>query len=393
MHLATLGIAVGLAVMLLSSAIGLGFKHVVAEKITGFAGHAVVIDSRTAASSQIVPVKLSDEAVEGIKDIDNVRNAVRFSQTVGILKTETDFRDIAIKGISSDYDTLFLHRHLIEGYIPRFDSLNCRNDIVLSSLLARELGLQAGDRVYAYFFDRTLRTRRFTIAGIYETNLNRFDRNMVIGNLSTVNQLNGWNETDCSGLEITTLDFDKINETSIAIVSYLSRLNYAGGRTLSCYTVRELYGQVFEWLKLLDLNVWIILGLMLCVACCTVISGLLITMLQKTATIGTLKALGSTNRLIGNIFLSYSFFIIVRGLVIGNIIGLGIALLQSRFNVFGVFFHLDPQSYYIDRVPILFDASTIVLLNVATLLIAMLALIIPGCVVARVAPIKAIRRE
>ena len=391
--IATWGIAIGLAIMLLSVGIGLGFKNEISTKILGFASHALLLDSRSVYSTQSTPIEPTDEMLSSLLQLPNVKHLSRYSTCVGVLKTETDFKDILLKGIGEDYDTTFLAAHIIEGRLPNYTSQEHLNDIVISHSQARQMQIAVGDRVYAYFFEGKLKTRRFNVCGIYETNFNQFDNTIVIANIHTVGRLNGWEESQCTGLEVQTHDPDQAQATAAEIIWSLATRDTDTINSLCCYTSRELYASVFEWLALLDLNLLVIIILMLIVASCTAVSGLLITILQRTPTIGILKALGSTNRLLRHIFRRYSLLILGRGLLLGNLLGLGLCLLQQKLNILGLFVHLDPQSYYIDRVPILFNLPLILLLNALTFIIASLALLPPSLIISRITAVEAIKTD
>ena len=386
-RIATIGVTIGLAVMILSVCILLGFKNELTEKIVGFGSHIQILNSNAGASPESFPIVTDRAFINDVKKKSGVTHVQRYSGKMGILKTDADFKGILLKGIGEEYSTDFLRQHLVKGTLPHFTAQEHRNDIVISQLTANQMRLKVGDRIYAYFFENTIRMRLFHIAGIYQTNMNQFDENVVIANLYTVNSLNKWRDDQSSGLEIFTDNFPDTKATYDQILTITRDSIDTDGNTYSAFTIQELYSQIFDWLKLLDLNVWVILGLMICVACITMISGLLILILERSATIGILKAVGASDALVRRIFINYSTFIMARGIVLGNIIGLGLAFLQQKYSLIS----LDATKYYVDHVPIMFHPGILAAVSVATLLVCLLSIIGPSCLITRISPVKAIR--
>ena len=270
----------------------------------------------------------------------------------GILKTDSDFLGVMFKGVGPDFDSTFIHQNMIEGSIPKFDDKASHNQILISQLMADKLKLKTGERIFAYFFDdNAVRMRRFTIKGIYQTNLKKYDEVMVYTDLYTAVKLNGWEEDQASGAELTVNDFNKLNETEDYIINKVNRTVDHYGETYSSSTIKDLNPNIFQWLSLMDLNVWIILGLMLIVAGVTMISGLLIIILERTSMIGVMKALGARNKTIRHTFLWFAVFIIGKGMLLGNIIAIGILTLQYFTGII----KLDAQTYYVSTVPVEFN--------------------------------------
>jgi lipoprotein-releasing system permease protein len=386
-NIATLGVSLGLAIMLLSVAIVLGFRKEISNKITGFARHIQVINPAALTSPQDFPFDASDSVRQIIGHVDGVESVQRVSNKAGIIKTDTDFKGILLKGIADEYDVSFLQKHIQEGNIPHFTKDKNRNSILISRTLAKQMNLKTGDKVYAYFFEDALKTRLFTVEGIYETHMSQFDDVAVIANLYTVNQLNNWSDSVASGFELTVKNDKQIEETYLNVLGTTRHMVDKEQNQYATFTIQELYAQIFEWLKLLDLNIWVILILMVCVASFTMISGLLILILEKTNTIGILKSLGSSNHLVRNIFLNYAILLMGRGIIIGNIVGLGLAFIQQKTGIIT----LNPQNYYVDSVPITFNLPAIILINLGTITVCTLALIGPSFLVSRIRPVKAIR--
>ncbi len=387
-RIATVGVAIGLAVMIITVSVILGFKHTIRDKVVGFGSHIQVTNFVTQQTAVPAPIAISDTLMRELKAIPNVRKVECYTMTQGILKTDSDFLGVAFKGVGEDYDLSFIRQNMLEGKLPTFSSQKSSNHIVVSRKQADKLHLHVGDKVYAYFIGYDdVRARRFTVSGIYQSNMKQFDDVLCLTDLRTTRRLNDWESDQCSGAEILVKDFDRINETNMAVVELVKNNSDHYGETLSSQTIFEAYPQIFSWLSLLDINVWIILALMVCVAGFTMISGLLIIILERTQMIGILKALGARNKMVRHTFLWFAAFIISQGLLIGDVIGIGLVVLQQQTG----FIHLDPASYYVDTAPMELNIPIIVILNVATLLISVFVLIAPSFLVSHIQPVKAMQ--
>ena len=387
--IATTGVAIGIAVMIISVCIVLGFKHTIRDKAIGFAGHINVGNFVSMHGGNIEPICMSDSMIKAIKAIEGVKDVGRYAQKEGILKTDNDFLGVVFKGIASEYDTTFIHNNMVEGAIPHFTDSASSNSIIISKTMADLLRLKAGDKVFAYFINENVRVRRFTIAGIYRTNLTQYDKTICFTDLYTTVKLNGWQHDQADGAEVIVNDYNQINDIAERFVSNINRRTDHYGQTYSSATIQEINPQIFSWLDLLDLNVWIILALMLCVAGFTMISGLLIIILERTNMIGLLKAIGSRNSQIRKTFLWFATFIIGRGLVIGNIIGIGLMILQKTTGLI----RLDASIYYVDIVPVEINIPAIAAINILTLALCLLALIAPSFLVSHIHPAKSMKYE
>lgn len=389
-RIATAGIAIGLAVMIVSVCVVFGFKHAVSAKVIGFGSHIQVANFMTLQTSESYPIQMTDSLIKVLKNTQGVEHVQRFATKQGVLKTDSDFLGVVFKGVGPDFDSTFIHQNLIEGSIPAFSDTKSSNKILLSMSMAKKLKLKTGDRIFAYFIDHAgVRVRRFTIAGIYQTNLAQYDDITCFIDLYTAVKLNGWEKDQVSGTEITVKDFNKVDETEAIFINRLNRTVDQYGETYSSKTIRDISPQIFSWLDLLDLNVWIILALMIAVAGVTMISGLLIIILERVTMIGVLKAMGAKNVMIRHTFLWFAVFIITRGLLIGNLIGIGLVLLQKYTGLVG----LDPQTYYVTTVPVEINIPVLLLLNVATLLISVVVLIAPSYLISHIHPAKSMRYE
>ena len=382
-NIATVGIAVGLAVMIVSVAVVLGFKGEIKNKVTGFGSNIQILNSDAMQSSDTLPVIASPSFVERLARCKGVSHVQRVTRKTGILKTEADFQGITVTGIGPDYDTTFLASHMVEGHLPS----DSDNQLAVSRAISDALQLHCGDKVFAYFFDNDIRMRRYQISGIYQTNMMQFDNVTAFATLRSVNGLNGWDSLSCSTVEIAVTDFNSTEDIADQVARLKPDSPDRNGCYYAVYSVSELYGAIFDWLKLLDLNIWVILGLMTCVCCFTVISGLLILILERTATIGILKALGARNGLVRRVFLHYGVFIIGRGLLLGNVLGLLLCYVQWQWHLFP----LDATSYYVDHVPVAFNWLAIAGLNIATLVICTVTLIGPTLIVSHIRPVKALK--
>ncbi|SEF69822.1 lipoprotein-releasing system permease protein [Xylanibacter ruminicola] len=389
-RIATVGVAIGLAVMIVTVSVVLGFKHTIRDKVVGFGSHIQVHNVLTYNGSNQYPVCIDDSMMQMIGSVDGVSHVERFAMTQGILKTDEDFLGVAFKGVGPEYDMTFLKSHLVEGEMPEFSDSTSKQKLLMSKMIADKLRLKAGDKVFAYFIDgQDVRTRRYTVSGIYQTNMTRFDENLCFIDLYAASRLNGWLNGEVTGVEVKVKDFEQLQLTEDRFVEKINRSIDPQGNVLTTETIYELYPQVFSWLELLDINVWIILALMVCVAGFTMISGLLIIILERTQMIGILKAVGARNKTIRHTFLWFSVFIIGQGLFWGNVIGLGIVLLQQYTG----FVTLDPQTYYVSEAPMELNLPLVAAINVATLLICVFVLIAPSYLISHIHPAKSMRYE
>ena len=387
-RIATVGVAIGLAVMIITVSVILGFKHSIRDKVVGFGSHIQVTNFITQQTAVPAPIAISDTLLRELKAIPNVRHVEYYTMTQGILKTDSDFLGVAFKGVGEDYDLSFIRQNMQEGKLPTFSSKKSSNQIVVSRKQADKLHLHVGDKVYAYFIAYDdVRARRFTVSGIDQSNMKQFDDVLCLTDLRTTSRLNDWESDQCSGAEILVKDFEKLEETNAAVAQLVKEHTDRYGETIASQSIYEANPQIFSWLSLLDINVWIILALMVCVAGFTMISGLLIIILERTQMIGILKALGAHNKTVRHTFLWFAAFIISQGLLIGDVIGIGLVVLQQQTG----FIHLDPASYYVDTAPMELNIPIIVILNVATLLISVFVLIAPSFLVSHIQPVKAMQ--
>lgn len=389
-RIAMAGIAIGLAVMIVAVAVVIGFKHQVRNKMVGIGSDVLVTNFDQQKSYETVPVVAGDSVLAQLRSVEGVRHVQRYSTKPGMIMTDDNFMGMVLKGVANEYDWTFLKEHLLEGEIPLFSDTTSTNQVLVSKTIANKLNLQTGEKLYTYYIEgEKVRARRLEVAGIYQTNFTAYDDVFLITDLYTVNRLNNWKTDQASGVEVAITDYNRLEEVKEGISSLVGMQTDRYGGIYYVQTVEEANPQIFAWLDLLDLNVWVILILMTGVAGFTMISGLLIIILERTNMIGVLKALGADNTAIRKVFLSFSVFLIGRGMVWGNVIGLLFILIQSQFNLF----KLDPSIYYIDHVPVEFNLWLYLLLNVCTLIVSVLMLVGPSYLIAHIHPAKSIRFE
>lgn len=388
-RIAIVGVSLGVAVMIIAVCVVLGFKQEVQNKVMGMGGHIQVLNYDYQLDMEQHPIVVDDSLMNKLRTVDGVSHVQRFCSQPGMLKTEDSFQGVVLKGIGPDYDLSFLQEHLLEGELMPFsDSANTQR-IVVSRKLAKQLKLSVGSKVYAYFFDGNVRARRFTVSGIYATHMSEFDKTIIFTDIYTTHKLTGFEDDQFSGAELLLNDLERLDEVSAEVAVRVNHDIDHYGANYTSPTIKELYRGIFSWLTLLDTNVWVILCLMISVAAFTMISGLLIIILERTQFIGTMKALGATNGRLRHLFLYFASFIILKGIVWGNIIGIGIVVLQYFTGIV----HLDAETYYVDSVPVSLAWLFIVLINVGTLFVSFLVLVLPSYLVSRIHPAKSIRFE
>jgi len=388
-RIAMIGIALGLAVMMLSIAIIVGFKKEVRNKVVGFGSHIQVTSFDRNASYETSPVAINDSLLFSLKSYPGIKHAEVFATKPGILKTENNFQGIVLKGVDTDYDWSFFQSNLKEGTVPIFNSDKASTDVIISRELCNMLDLKLEDSFITYFIQNEVRARRFNITGIYETGFQDYDKLFVVADIKQVKRLNGWNNNEVSGIELYVNDYNNLDAIADSLYFSLSETRDANGNLLYIRSVKELNPMIFGWLDVLDMNVIVILIIMMTVAGFTMISGLIIIILERTNMIGILKAQGMNNTSIRKIFLYISFFLIGKGMIWGNVVGVLVCFVQWKFKIL----KLDPSVYYIDAVPIDLSLSSFILLNLGALITAMLMMLGPSYIITKIEPAKSIRFE
>jgi len=381
--IAITSISLGLAVMIISVAIVTGFQTEIREKVIGFGSHIQITNFDYNKSFEDSPISKNQSFYPFLDTIQGIKHIQVFANKTGIIKTKDQIEGVVLKGIDSDYDWSFFENKIIDGnkFIVTDSSQN--NNVIISKSLSKLLKLKTGDALKMYFVSGSgsqPRGRNFNILGIYETELEEFDKLYVICDIKHIQKLNRWDDDQIGGFEVFLDDFNELDELSYKIYNEI-------GYDLDAKTIKETNPQIFDWLDLQDVNVVVILVLMVLVAGITMISTLLILILERTNMIGILKALGSKNLSIRKMFLYNAVYIVGKGLLWGNIIGIGLCLLQDYFHLL----KLNQESYYVSFVPINLNLQSIVILNVGIFVVCLIMLLIPSLIITRISPVKAIR--
>jgi lipoprotein-releasing system permease protein len=387
--IAIIGIALGLAVMILAVSILTGFKQQIRDKVAGFGAHIQVVNFDANLSYETVPVSSAQPFTDKIRNHPGIKNIQVFATKAGIIKTDENIQGVVLKGIGSDYDWSFFRTNVVEGDVVTVTDTARTDEVLISKKVTDMLGLKLGDSFSMFFVQDPPRMRKFTIKGIYETSLEEFDKTYLFCDIEHIRRLNGWKEGQVSGFEIFINDFDELDYMTEVVRDAIGYRMAEEEEQLKVTNIRMRYPQIFDWLGFQDTNVIIILLLMILVAGFNMISGLLILILEKTNMIGVLKALGAENKVIRSVFLYQAAWLTAKGLLWGNIIGIGLAMLQLKTELIS----LDPTSYYLSSVPINLDPVHILLLNAGTMTAIILMLLIPSQLIARITPVKAIRYD
>jgi lipoprotein-releasing system permease protein len=384
MRLAVTSVALAITVMLISLAVVVGFKNQIRDKVVGFVApiHIQALDRNESYEEQ--PFVIDERLRNCLDNTQGIRHYQQVANKAGIIKTDEEIQGVVMKGVGADYDWSYFKDCLISGEVPQYVEGDRSNDVMLSKVIADRMLLGVGDAVRVWFIDEDMqaRGRKFNILGIFETGLTEFDGRYVFCDLDQIRKLNHWNDDEAGIVEVWIDETDQMDAVNQSLY-----FNIPG--TLASYTARESNPQIFDWLALLDTNVWLILVLMFLVAGITVISMLLIIIIEKTSTIGLLKAMGASDRFVRKVFLYRSVRILLIGMVIGNVIGIGFCLLQQYTGLI----HLNPETYYLSAVPIELHLLTVIMLNIGTFLLWMLMLLIPTSIINRIRPSKSIRFE
>ena len=387
--IATAGIAVGLAVMILTMAVTRGFKGQIRDKVMGFSQHITVTNYHVGMGVVEDPVTCMDSTVNALLAQSLIERVQPYVNKPCIIRTDEAFHGFMLKGIGPDYDRTFLNRYMLRGGFPEPQDSLGNNWVVLSRTISDMLGLDIGSKADVYFMQSQVRIRRLTVTGIYETGFLEYDRMFGISELQMLQRLNEWESYEYSGLEIGLTDVDRIDDGYGQVREVINALEEQTKEDYLVQTLYDTHSGLFAWLDVLDLNVWIILALMLGIAGFTMISGLLIIIFERTATIGTLKSMGASNKTVRKIFLRLASYIILKGMAIGNVVGIIICLVQQWFHILP----LDPANYYLDSVPMQIGIGWLIILNVVMFLLSMLMMLLPSAVISRIVPSKSIRFE
>lgn len=387
--IAVAGVAIGLAAMVLSVCIVVGFKKEIRDKVIGFGSHIQITNYGNNMSHEVSPIRLTDSLSVALENNSEIKHIETFATIPGIIKTDTEFQGVILKGVGADYDWSFFNQNMLEGDILRKSDTSTVNQIIVSKYIADRLELKLGDSFITYFIQDPIKARKFTISGIYSTNFEDYDKLYVIVDMALVQRLNGWDKNQVSGIELMVKDYDRLSEIKTDLFYEMAGAHDGDGQALYTRSIEDMNPMIFSWLSLLDMNVWVIIILMLAVSGFTMISGLLIIILERTNMIGILKALGARNFRIQKVFLYISSFLILKGMLWGNIIALGICILQKMFGIV----KLDPATYYVTEMPVYLNPLYIILINIGALLVSLAMMIGPSYLIARISPAKSIKFE
>lgn len=380
-RVALLGIMIGVLIMIVAISVVIGFKREITQKVAGFGSHIQVVNFDNNSTYELQPIRVTDSLLNAIRQIDHVTHISQFATKPGIIKTDSTFQGIVFKG--TDYWDYF-SQNIIEGTLPENE-----NEILLSKELANSLRVKVDDRLLCYFIEDELRVRRLHVTGIYNTCMVEMDKVFVLGHIDMVRRLSEWDKDQVSGLEILVDDLLHLPEATESVYFATANRLDKDGNTLYTQNLQQLNPQIFGWLALLDMNVIIIIVLMLCVSGFSIITGLIILILDSIALIGTLKALGANDRFVRRIFVYQALMLIGKGMLWGNIIGLGVCALQY----FTHMIPLEASSYYVSYVPMAFAWGWWLLLNIGTLLVSWLILLAPSAIVTQISPAKVMHFE
>ena len=383
-RIAILAIAISVAVMILSVFILSGFKDNISSKVIGFGSHIKITKFNNNQSFENDPIDFNVKIYDEIKSLDFVSHINKYATKAGIIKNDDEMHGVVLKGVSDDYNWGFFKNNLISGEVPNIkdSTKNITDDILISESISKKLNIKLGEELVIYFIQNPARVRKFTVSGIYKTALSEFDDITVFADLKHLIKLNNWNNNQIGGYEIKTLDFENVS-------SYTLEIDELIDFDLKAQSSKELNPQIFDWLRLQDFNVIIILILMLLVGCVNMVTSLLIIILEKSKFIGVLKAIGLSNWNIRKIFIYNSIYILLNGLFWANLVVILFTFFQKRFHLIS----LDETIYFMNSVPVKFDIFSMFIINLGTIIICYIVLIIPTVLIAKISPAKSIRFE
>jgi len=384
--IAIIGIALGIAVMIISTAVSTGFKAAIREKIIAFGSHIQLTSYDINNSFESKPIDKHQKFESKLRNLKGLRHIQVYANKAGIIKTKNEIQGVILKGVSRDYDWTFFRNNIISGKCLEIKDTIPNDEILISKYLSGLLNLKTGDAVPMYFLQEPLRMRKFRVAGIYNTNIEDFDKYYVFTDISHIQKLNSWTSSQIGGFEILIDNFDEIDNLGKKVNEIVDSEPSGSGEQIMVQTIKERFPQLFDWMNLIDTNVMVIIILMLLVSGFNMVSGLLILILERTNMIGILKALGAANVNIRKIFLYYGSFLIIRGMLWGNIIGILVCLIQQHFGIV----KLDEASYYVSVVPIHLNWIHILLLNAGTLFTTVLMLVVPSFFISKIDVSKAV---
>ncbi len=375
-------VALGIVIMLVAASSGMGFKRKVREKILGYSGQVHITSFENTHALETAPISIYQDFYTGKQKLPGVKHIQVYAERAGIIRTATDFEGLVFKGVSRDYDWRFFRDYLVAGQIPHYAEKGFQDSVLISQTVARDLQLKPGDRFNMFFLQpgKPPKARGFVIGGIFDTGIPDFDRNVMLGDLNHLRRLNGWDDTQVGGFELLLNDFSKLEQTSEKIYAVIDQ-------KLNAIPITVTHRDIFDWLELFDLNIAIILVIMLLVAVLNMVITLIIMIMERTQTIGLLKALGATDWRIRKIFVYQALQLLFKGLWLGNAVGLGLLFLQKRFGLIT----LDPKSYYVTVAPVSIDWIWILSIDIGTIAVCFAVLLLPSYMICKIPPVRAIR--
>ena len=385
--IAQISIALGIIVMLISISVTVGFKNEIRNKTVGFGSHIQIVNYDTNNSFESIPITKNIDLTSKIQNIEGVKFVQEYATKAAVFKNKIQVEGIILKGVNSSFNSKFFSKNIISGNVFRVNDSLKSNNILISEKTSKVLKIEVGDTVLTYFIQKPIRFRKFIVSGIFNTGIPELDKMYAIIDIKHIQKLNKWNRNQISGLEVNINNFNDIDKTKKLVQNTIGYGVYKDKQKLKVESIKDVFPMLFEWISLFDANVWVILILITAVAGFNMVSGLLVIILENTQMIGVLKTIGSKNKNIRSLFLYYSAMLITKGIIWGNIIGIGLLSIQYYFGII----KLDPESYYVDKVPVEFSFWYFILLNIATILVTIAMLIIPSMIVSRITPSKAIR--
>ena len=384
--IAIAAIAIGIIMMIISVATGIGLQQKIQEKIAAFNGHLVISNyDNNLSEVTLTPISKDQAFYPKFNSVSGINHIQAVATKAGIIRTETAFEGIILKGVGKDYKWNNIKEYLVAGNLPNF-SKGLNQDVVISEFLANRLHLKVGDSFNTFFVkenqNKLPSSRRFKITGIFNSGFQEFDATYIIGDIRHLQRINKWNSNEVGAFEVFIDDFDNIKTAGEQVYEQTSS-------TLDTKTIIEKYSYIFEWLQLFDFNIIVILAIMILVATINMVVALLVLILERTQMIGILKAMGANNWSVRKIFLYNAFYLIIRGLFWGNVIGILLLLAQQEFGII----KLNPENYYVNQAPVYLNWGYILLLNGLTILVCFTVLLIPSYIITRISPVKAIRYD
>ena len=384
--IAIAAIAIGMVMMIISVATGIGLQQKIREKVSAFNGHIIISNyDNNQSEATLIPIVRNQKFYPKFNSVAGISHVQAVATKAGIIRTEKAFEGIIFKGVGADYQWDNIQEYLIAGHLPNLSS-QLNSEVVISQFLADRLRLKVGDAFNTFFIkenqNQLPNIRRFKITGIFNSGFQEFDATYIIGDIRHVQRMNKWTPNEIGAFEIFVQDFDQIKEVGEEVYQQTPS-------NLDSKTIIEKYSYIFDWLQLFDFNIIVILGVMILVATINMVVALLVLILERTQMIGILKALGANNWSVRKIFLYNAFYLILRGLLWGNCIGIGVLLIQKYFGII----QLNPENYYVNQAPVYFNLGYIATLNLLTVGVCFLVLLIPSYIITKISPIKAIRYE